>query len=874
MSGNDSAGTRTTAVTLAVLVAASAITAVPGLVLFVQPAAANAPSTIAVTQGSNCFTVEPVGDGSMTVEEFYDYRTPETDPSSGTYSSFGTDDHQETGVSSMFFYEGSDGTSLVVVHDRLRDDDGGSTVSWSVSGLPEDGDLAVQDDYYQNGTQDDNFGYDDGDSTADIDWMWAPNRTDGAAFRGLESDDFDTITIDPGYNEEADEWGSWSYSGADEHRIDAWKVKGEGGETVGELELDQEVSISAGSCGGSSGPTANIDAPDTTGAGEGITFDGSGSTDDGEIVEYRWEFGDGTAATGESVDHSYDEPGTYTVTLTVEDDAGNTGNASTEVTVESAANEPPNASFTAPSNATVNESVEFDARGSTDDDGIAEYRWDFDTDGTVDRNTDETVIQHPFEAAGEVTVTLTVVDTENGTDSATRTLTVEEAATNAPPTASLSAPASATVNQSVELDASGSTDDGEIAEYRWDVDGDGTIDGNTTDSTYDHAYATAGDHTPTVTVVDADGETATATATVSVSESAELSAAIDASATEVAPNDSVTFDAGASTPADDIVDYRWEFGDGTNGTGATVDHSYDEPGTYTVTLTVTGTANGTATTSTDVTVAEDDGNGGDSGGSPPPSGGNGGDGNNGAPPSSGGGGGGGGQPAPDPEPVYELSALNATTTDLVAGGNATFSTTVTNTGDGAGTKDVEFEVDGTTVANETVRLSPGENATVSFTHRFAEPGNYTVELDTDRRTEVRVRPRTPDLSVTDVSASDDTVTTNEPVRVNATVHNAGQAEGTMELRLRMFGEVVDARTVSVPAGERRTVSFARQVNAPGTYTASVAGRNVTVEVVEVSDDSGPTASAATETATPGFTAVVAVVALLACAVAAVARRER
>lgn len=38
---------------------------------------------------------------------------------------------------------------------------------------------------------------------------------------------------------------------------------------------------------------------------------------------YEWDFGDGNTSTGESPRYSYDSPGTYTITLTVVDDQGN-----------------------------------------------------------------------------------------------------------------------------------------------------------------------------------------------------------------------------------------------------------------------------------------------------------------------------------------------------------------------------------------------------------------------------------------------------------------------------------------------------------------------------------------------------------------------
>ncbi|UXI67935.1 M4 family metallopeptidase [Tahibacter amnicola] len=66
---------------------------------------------------------------------------------------------------------------------------------------------------------------------------------------------------------------------------------------------------------------------------------------------------------------------------------------------------------------------------------------------------------------------------------------------------------------------------------------------------------------------------------------------------------SVAFNgSGSSDPDGSIASYAWSFGDGTNGSGATVNKTYSAAGTYTVSLTVTDNQGATNTRTQSVTV--------------------------------------------------------------------------------------------------------------------------------------------------------------------------------------------------------------------------------------------------------------------------------
>jgi len=112
-------------------------------------------------------------------------------------------------------------------------------------------------------------------------------------------------------------------------------------EEQGAGRVDAANIVAAGDGGGGGGgneaPTASFDfSPANPTVGEDVTFDAAGSGDtDGEIVAYRWDFGDGTTFEGVSGTHAYSDAGDYTVTLTVEDDDGATDTLSDTITVES-----------------------------------------------------------------------------------------------------------------------------------------------------------------------------------------------------------------------------------------------------------------------------------------------------------------------------------------------------------------------------------------------------------------------------------------------------------------------------------------------------------------------------------------------------------
>jgi len=155
-----------------------------------------------------------------------------------------------------------------------------------------------------------------------------------------------------------------------------------------------------------------------------VGFNGSLSyAPDSEIVSYLWMFGDGSSETGPVAEHTFEEDGTYNVSLLVVDASG--ASTSSSVTIR-ALNPPPTAGFeySPKSNmdgtyiVSCSETVTFDAESLCTDDGdIVAYDWYFgyrNEDGSA-ATASGPVVSHQFLYPGTYTIILTVTDDDGGT---------------------------------------------------------------------------------------------------------------------------------------------------------------------------------------------------------------------------------------------------------------------------------------------------------------------------------------------------------------------------------------------------------------------------------------------------------------------------
>ncbi|WP_116772097.1 PKD domain-containing protein [Maribacter litoralis] len=327
-----------------------------------------------------------------------------------------------------------------------------------------------------------------------------------------------------------------------------------------------------------------------------IQFTGNTSTDDkNDIVAYLWDFGNGDTTTDVNPNYEFLVGGVYNVSLTVTDGDGFQDRSEE---IEIIVNGAPVAVAT--SDITEGEvplEVSFTGDQSTDDVGIVDYLWDF-KDGTVSSDANPV---HTFDSVGTYEVELTVTDADGLTNSTTITITVSPV-NGAPVAVATSDIAEGEVPLEVSFTGDQSTDDVGIVDYLWDFK-DGTV---SSDANPVHTFDSVGTYEVELTVTDADGLTNSTTITITVSpvNGAPVAVATSDIAEGEVPLE-VSFTGDQSTDDVGIVDYLWDFKDGTVSSDANPVHTFDSVGTYEVELTVTDTDGLTNSTTITITVTEE-----------------------------------------------------------------------------------------------------------------------------------------------------------------------------------------------------------------------------------------------------------------------------
>ncbi len=354
-------------------------------------------------------------------------------------------------------------------------------------------------------------------------------------------------------------------------------------EGCGTIETRRLVTVNAP-------PAPVVDVPDRVAAGGLVLLDASTSNDpDGAITGFEWDFGDGATATGVQAQHRYARPGTYEVRLAATDDAG-VGNSRVVVTRTVEVTPAPVADLTAPLPLCPGVPHAWAVAENASD---LKATWLFG-DGVA---MEGPKADFTFDKPGVFPVAVTL-DDGGGLNSSRRTEEVY-VRVNRAPTAQAGPDRIVCPGEPVAFDAGLSADsDGALTGWRWRFSDGVVLEGAQVERTFD----TPGAHSVELTVTDDSGSACAIgidDAALLVNAPPSVDAGPDRDTPVGAANDTLLFDAGASSDPDGQgVRVTWDFGDGNTAANATTRHRYAAPGEYTVRVEArdtTGLACGVAT---------------------------------------------------------------------------------------------------------------------------------------------------------------------------------------------------------------------------------------------------------------------------------------
>ncbi len=308
---------------------------------------------------------------------------------------------------------------------------------------------------------------------------------------------------------------------------------------------------------------------------------------------YAWSFGDGSPTSAlQSPAHTYTAAGPYTAVLTVHDSTGAVSTAQVQIT----ANPPGALNVTLkaqPGSGGVPLTVVFNG-SATGGATPYNYTWAFG-DGSIGTGA---AVVHTYSLVGDYSASLTVVDA-SGTKATQVTRIAVQASTPPLPVTISTQPNSGTAPLNVTFTAKPG---GGVPPYKatWDF-GDGSTGSGLVTT---HEFTIAGSFKATVTVTDSNGTTGSASGYVNVSggNAVPLSVTVSTNVTTGPAPLPVSAFASITGGSGTYASVSWTLGDGSVGSGLSVQHTYLHPGVYTLVATVTDSGGNLTRNSTVITV--------------------------------------------------------------------------------------------------------------------------------------------------------------------------------------------------------------------------------------------------------------------------------
>ena len=310
------------------------------------------------------------------------------------------------------------------------------------------------------------------------------------------------------------------------------------------------------------------------------------SGEDEEQLDFIWTVA-GITYYGQVINISFDDDGTYGVSLRVEDSDGAHDDQSSFVTIF---NLDPLVETYEISDGDEGQNLIFSAE-VYDMDPVS-LTWNFGDGETAGGN----FIEHVYDDDGGFRVTLTASDDDGGVTVVEKNITIR----NLDPVITSYAVPSNTMEGTLKTWTCEATDvefDIVDLEYTWAIDNISTY----FSSSMNHTFTDNGNFEIKLSVIDGDGGIAEMTFPIEVSnvepEIEELVFPESADEGQI-----IDFFAVASDPGDDELTYEWTFGDGSTASGPSTSHTYQNNGYFVLELLVSDDDGGSHLRSENITV--------------------------------------------------------------------------------------------------------------------------------------------------------------------------------------------------------------------------------------------------------------------------------
>jgi PKD repeat protein len=341
----------------------------------------------------------------------------------------------------------------------------------------------------------------------------------------------------------------------------------------------------------------DVTGPASADEGDSMTWSVNASDAGDDNLTFTWTFSDGHTANGSSVIHSFADDGAYTITVTVDD--GDGGNASQTVNL-SVFNSVPilgqvNGDRDGSEGSDITWNVTYSDAGTNDTHTI---RWDFG-DGIAIEGPAENLssVTHNYSNDGTYILMIVLWDDEGAAVNRSFNVTIGNVAPLISQVIGASGPGSAFEGESLNWTVVFSDPSNDTHTFLWESSSGCTG----VEVVLECHFVDDGTYWVNVTVIDEDGASHTYGFSVGIDNVAPSLGDVTGpvSGFEGAANQwSIT----AADPGNDTLTFVWFFDDGNTASGASVEHTFADNGTWTVRILVSDGDGGSDETSFEFTA--------------------------------------------------------------------------------------------------------------------------------------------------------------------------------------------------------------------------------------------------------------------------------